>query len=816
MSFDELFKRDIPLNEAASFFIGLKTFPEPEGHEKTAGWQDPPDEEGLLEGQFAVPKEQALQAMGRLANLYIRLMTAYHVYSNTARGKSEHHLSGNAWNARSASEYLIKRMGVLGGPVHLEDIEAPPPSTNATEITKRMIRAEQELMAELRNFKGLVGESPMSGWVDSRLQEHQDCVDTLWKSLDPADAAPPPPLEGMPEDPAPALPEGVPPEGAPPEAAPAEEPPPEEPPAEAPPMEVTAAAMRMAKYAGRFSGSAIPKAALGGALLGGGVGAGLGAVGEPSEDSSRLAQALTGGAYGAVAGAGLGALGGGLRDLTQGVRLAKHAALAVDPYQAAVLKGKGEERGVTSLAAEARRDAGRRGQRAGKTLGMLGGGAGGAALAHKYLGGNPLATLGGAALGALAGRTAGSELGTEADIARNRSKTHILGSTDQQAIEDKLQAEGSTRRLMDPKGHVRGYATKTAALKSAAANMRFQKALYKLGQDPSQPQQPAEAPMASPTAGNMEAQNYLQAELAGRQAQEQNESQFYKQQLGTAQQMAQQAQQAAADANMQLEQVSQQAQQASAEIQAATQQAVAAQDEATRQTQEAARSRIGAQQMRAQMLQLASQDPEMFAAQSMPPTPPPGPGAPGAPGAGAEAPTEGPPPEAGGPAGEAPAPEQPPGGGPPAPPGPTGPGGPGGAPPGPGGGPPPEAGGAPPQPKMASVKTASVLSDRAIGAGIGAAAGAGGTLLAGSRAPSLREKVEELQPTLGGKSSFLQAARLAAAKKALAGAELAEENPVGAALAGGLAGGVSGAIGGPTTMAKARPVMRDLREVLGR
>lgn len=1097
MSFEDLFKRDIPMGEAASFFVGLKKFAAP---------TDPPDETGQLEGMFTVPIEQAMAIMQEVAKAEFESAYAYHTYAESVRCLSRdslaEHFQEHAADELDHYDFLVKRMAVLGGPVHVQDIPAPHPSTDPVDIIKTLIRMEQEGIAGWRKLMAVMGENPMRITVEEYAVKEQEHLDDLWQLL-PDEAK-----GGV----SPGQPLGA---GALPleeEMEPLEE---EEP----PPLEVTAAAMRMAKcaadlvpggradkkpdadfspeqlamgkkvemehtddprladeiardhltefpdyysrlkkmedaakgsegkskegswkdifsrnpdtkkhyeaaaaahdaalkagksgkeaagifdktlaaqkaktamakladdddeeggraptaedkeairqfitshpglkdddfhefleergikvplgeaaayslvpkekaaamrmakmaavltqagrekiksknfaipkgngpgdtgkypihdttharaalqmvdkhgtpaekskvysavakkYPGLSARSSIPAVqakakekdscgmktaatleylpegydpqqgmnyddyamfkmrqgrgegarhgmvagAQRGALAGGALGA-LGG-GLAGFRHGGLGSALGGAALGALGGGTAGTLGGGYLGRGSGARVgeergraaATRARQLVDAAHVANAKKKGEEpkgpeevlqkarfkiaaaekktdselketgreRAVTSLAAEAHREKGRRGERFGQTLGSLAGAGGGALAGRKYVGG-PMGTLGGAALGYLAGGKLGKEVGTERDIHKN------------------------------------------------AAAMRFQKALYKLAQEP------GDAPMASPTAGNMEATNYLNAELAGRQAQEQAESQFYKGQLQSVQQQNAQMQQQIADTQAQLDQIQQQAQQAGSQIQQATQQAVAAQDEATRQTQEAARARIGAQQMRAQMLQLASQDPEMFAAQQMPPTPP-GPeqmqqGAPG-PEAGAEAPTEGPPAEQAGPAGEAPAPEQPPGGGPPAegnsPPGGTMPAGPGGAPVGPGAGMAPA--GAPPQPKTASV------ADRAIMGALGAGVGAGGSLWAGSQAPRLAEKVQELEAGQGG--TFLQAARLAAARKALAGAELAQEHPVGAALAGGLTGGLTGALGGQTTMDKARPVLRDLREVFGR
>lgn len=440
---------------------------------------------------------------------------------------------------------------------------------------------------------------------------------------------------------------------------------------------------------------------------------------------------------------------------------------------------KGWASGIASRKAESVRESGRRGQRWGQTLGGLGGMAGGAVAGKKYVGG-PIGTIGGAALGGAAGSRLGKEIGKEVDIKKSaafRGAYAISPDQQRQMYSNMVSSQGNWGGMpsypafgtMGMPGMRAGDvallksvgAIKTSSIDAMAAAMRM--SMAKMAQEPGGGLGgEAAAPMASPTAGEMEAQNYLQAELTGRQAQEQNESTFYREQLGQAQQQAQMAQQQMADTQMQLEQVQQQAQEAGAQIQAAMQQAVAAQDAATQQTIEAAKARIGAQEMRAKMMELASQDPQMIGEQALAP-PPPAPGM-----------------------------EQnlaPPGG--------------------PGGGPPPgaEAAGQPPMPK-----TGAALSHHALGALAGAGLGAGGSLAMGARAPALADQVQELQGSQDG--SFAQAARLAAAKRGLASAELAQAHPGKSALVGGLTGGLTGAMAGPTLIAKAQKAQGNIRDAL--
>lgn len=434
----------------------------------------------------------------------------------------------------------------------------------------------------------------------------------------------------------------------------------------------------------------------------------------------------------------------------------------IDPYAAARLKGKGEERAITGLAAEAKREMGRRGERAGKTVGMLAGGAGGAALGKKYVGG-PVGTLGGAALGALMGRSTGGELGTEADIRRNRSKMHVPGSQDQRAVEAFLeQQQGQDAApLQDSKGRVRGY--KVAA-------MRFKLATMKLGfgEDPGE--------MAAPAGMETEPTNYLAAEIMGRQAQEANEANFYKQQLDQTRMEMQGLQQEAQQARMQLDQLQQQSNEVGAQVQQAAQEAIAARDEAVMSTMEAAKARIGAQKMRQMFLEIASQDPAMLGEEAL--SPQPGDPMMGAPDAALGDPAME------GPAGMAPPQE---------------------------GMPPPEGAGAPEE--AAATPKVGSASPMIGGALVGGALGAYGGYSLGKKAPGLRDKVQQLEGAQDG--TFRRASALAAAKQGLAASELSERHPVGSALTGGLSGAMAGLKAGPG-LAGSLNELKEHGKVLGR
>ena len=768
MSFEDLFKQNIPTVEAASFFTELKG-----GFTKQAEWTDPPDMEGLLEGKFLVPVEQVLLKLKGVITTKYRLMVAYYTYAQSINDLAWRSMKDefyeHAYDERCGAEFYTKRAAVLGGPVHLDAIEPPPASNNPIGILKIMIRAEQEGIAAQRELRQCVGEeNPMRIGVEEHLLKDQHHLDELFQMLPKAEMQAlelggemPPmgeeaPMEG-------AQVQGL--EGEPPPAVEGEEPQPIA--EEAPPEEKMASfrlGLALMKTAGVMSTLQRAQDTV--------TGRGLERLQQmrakaPEILAAAKKQGLARGVLAAapiagVAGYALGRKGkkNEEKETTASVKLAlfdedrefikkENERATAEKEKTKQLKEKGRERGVTGLAAEATREKGRRGERLGKTIGMLGGGAAGAALGGKYLGGTA-GTLGGMAAGALAGRGAGSELGTEYDINKNASAEVV-------------------------------------------ASMRMDVALHKLAQEPGLPGDTAGDGMASPATTEMQPQNYLASEMQAQEAQEGNEANYYREQLGQAQQTATMAQQQMTDVQAQLDQLQQQADQSGQQIQQAAQEAMSARDDAVNATMEVAKARIGAQKMRQQMLELASQDPATLGEEAMP-TPAPAigpdghpmgggavpgpegqpgapPGEPGVPDAGMEAP-----PEPGGPAGAAPPPATAPGAAPPdggadmtAPVGP------------------------PPGPDPAGVEAQTQLktgSAALLGGLSGAALGAGASYMAGRQAPALRDRVQQLEGTQDG--SFGQAAALATARGASAAGDLAAAHPGRAALSAGLTGGLTG------------------------
>lgn len=159
------------------------------------------------------------------------------------------------------------------------------------------------------------------------------------------------------------------------------------------------------------------------------------------------------------------------------------------------------------------------------------------------------------------------------------------------------------------------------------------------GNDPSAAPTPQTEPMAVPTpsmdnvgdqppmdhtpgtAHQLSPVNYIEAEETARRAQESNESSFYRDQAQSASGQVQSMGAQIQDVQAQLDQLSQQSEQAQSQVMAANQQAVQANDNMLNQATLAARMRMGMQQLRAQMMEIASQDPEQLAAAAGGPTP---------------------------------------------------------------------------------------------------------------------------------------------------------------------------------------------------
>lgn len=913
-AFESSLLHGIPLHEAAGFFHRIKK----------AGWGDPPDETGALEGQFGAPIEQVIQQLTEVIAAKFKLMVAYHIYSQSMRGVAQHGVAEvfieHAEQERAAAEAYLKRAAVLGGgPVHLPEIETPPASADPVGILMLMARAEQEGIATQHQLKLMVGEdNPLSFQIEQYMIEDQHHLDELWQML-PADAVRTPVIDTQAAGAAPELPAEPPPE---------EEAPAEAPKAEAKPVPKTAGALATLESAGKrvaddaagaargaagegpaarpwagfykkfklptSSGAELAGLSAAGGLAGAALGSGAQALQDPehrqmaAEDAGpigRMSQrhpALSGAAMGALGGAGIG-LGGNkiLRSLAAGDTqtaaglkgLPYVAGGLAAPYTAMAVDSHLHQRELEDLAknGSAIANVGKKLKKGLQRYGQLLEGGRAAEYAGKSA-----KHLEAAQVVGIAGLDHAAEFKANPEAAKRiaRKFQHEMKSSrrigDLSNKEHALSMKVQTGTGLGVGGGILAAShgkNKHDQEKVDRVNARLKRAfvegLQKLGFSPPEPgmgndpgaapspdsqptvapvasmEQPGEQPpMATPPGQQTYApMNYLEAEETARRAQASNEAEFYRNQAQTATSQVQSMGQQAQAIQGQLDQLTQQASESQSQIMAANQEAVQANDQMLNQATLAARMRMGMQQLRAQMMEIASQDPEQLAAAAGGPTPmdvgnqaqagaaPPG----GDPGLNGETQVTG------DPSGAAGAPGAQPGttdnaasaGAPP------------GSPPGGAGAPdtdtsapaePQNAGGAPDKKEggetTVSIKKAagtgnllqemrSSLPYAAAGAGVGAIGGAiekGLEARNGKAIPSLRQKVDELkgQQSEGG---FGKSIDLAQAQLSLGKAEEARAHPGRAALRGGLAGAGIGAGAGmavPSLISGGKQLMKNI------
>ena len=166
------------LAEISSSFLRIKT-----AAKKVA----PPDESGALEGQFSVPVEKALVIMGELVKNEFETLYAYHVYANSLRDLSHdsiaEHFEAHAEEELEHADFLLRRMSVLGGPIHVPDLQSPSASSNPVEIIKTMVRMEQEAVAGWKKLLAVVGDNPMKVTIEDYAAKEQEHLDDLWQLL---------------------------------------------------------------------------------------------------------------------------------------------------------------------------------------------------------------------------------------------------------------------------------------------------------------------------------------------------------------------------------------------------------------------------------------------------------------------------------------------------------------------------------------------------------------------------------------------------------------------------------------------------------
>ena len=174
MDFEEALRCEIPLAEAATYFLRLKS-----------AAVETPDETGQLEGQFTAPVEQVLKLMTEMVENELATMYAYKAYGNSLRDLSHFSIADefeeHASNELEHTDFLLRRMAVIGGPVELSDIPAPPATTDPNAIIETMVRMEQEGIEKWRALLAVLGDNPTKYKVEEFLARELEHLDELWQ-----------------------------------------------------------------------------------------------------------------------------------------------------------------------------------------------------------------------------------------------------------------------------------------------------------------------------------------------------------------------------------------------------------------------------------------------------------------------------------------------------------------------------------------------------------------------------------------------------------------------------------------------------------
>ena len=795
MSLENYLKNPIPFGEACAFLVEFHKL----GSEMEGVTAPPPDTLGLY---------------AAVAQAEFKSIFAYTVYSETLRGLERNSLAeefqDHADEELEHVEWVLRRMATLGGPPPLQDVPMPPPASDPIEVVQNLIQIEQEGIAAWQALHAVLGDDPARFTVEEYLAVEQERLDDMLRLLPaapapmPAPSAAPAPAEGgasvkvdlKPGEKTAAvrktgfaerlLPgtesyysdrmlsvlQGMAPKVFTPEGA------------------MDGVGEKTANKFERRINIALPIA---GATLGALLGhthrddpdikkdRGKGGLSGLMADHPQLAGAVTGAAVMPATFHGLG--------LAQKY-LGKHAAAfkrAADELMAA--QGELPPQQGTQAGSQLQADptmpldekvAGsvEEEQRIAKRapiFGALGGGLMGAAWGNHVAKNNHQTTRRLAtAVGALAGGGAGAigaHLGSQARLRRA-----------EQAAEEK----------------------RAAAFKRAAAELMAASA----GELP--PQQGTT--VGSQLQADPNTSAYLQNEMEGQAAQEQNEAEFYKQRFMEAQQQLEAATQASEQAAAQAQQLQQQAEQnqmalSSAQSQAqqtsalAMQQVMQAGDEKLKEQMQAAQMRMAFQDLRGQLLNLASQEPPAQVLIDPSAMGPQAGAAAGTQAMGGQPPAETQPQDAASaPAGQAPDAQAAPGQ------------------PGPGGAQTVNEGGEASEPAGKGKGSTSVtvkqgsFRDHALGAGLGALVGGGVTALEAGGGDGMREGLRKKISVLEQEqNSFPQAMRLVANKALLGASEAASAHPVGATIVGSLAGAGIGAATEPAVRSLVESGRRLLR-----
>ena len=168
------------LGVVANYYLNLK---------KMSAANEPPDETGMLEGQFAVPIAQVLSLLSELVKNEFETIYAYTVYAQTLRDLAHdsiaEHFQDHAEDETEHVTFLLRRMSVLGGPANVPELAPPAPSADPCGIIQTMIRMEQEGIAGWHKLLAVVGDNPMRIKAEEYMVAEQEHLDDLWLLLKP-------------------------------------------------------------------------------------------------------------------------------------------------------------------------------------------------------------------------------------------------------------------------------------------------------------------------------------------------------------------------------------------------------------------------------------------------------------------------------------------------------------------------------------------------------------------------------------------------------------------------------------------------------
>lgn len=552
--FERAIVGDVPLHEAADFFVKLKY----------AGWEDPPDE--TLEGQTASSLEEIGAASAEVAAFKFKLMVAYHVYGESMKALAQHAVGEmfreHAEQERAAAEFYLKRASVLSnGPVQLEAIETPPALSEPEQILSTMIRAEQEGIAGQRNLRAMIGEEhPMRFEVERILTEDLHHLDEL-RQLS-ADQTPAPLPTTKPEPSQSIKIDTSSPQG--------QEPQQEEASAQEPATEPAKLAVSNQWAAKRVIHGLDSRAAR----------AGMKPKGSAVGRAAKLEHAMgAGGAKGQS-------------------EVVKHLKGKVLPgITRAAGKHEAKKKTIKTVAGVA----------AGATAV---GAAAHAIKKHKEKNASASGYSKGVAHGAMTGFGIGAG-GTAVALDRahawaDKRRAQESSKSASQVIDSLLAADMPEGKFGHNKLAMR---MKLAAVKIAAAATEMPPSQDDGQTTPVANETPAEAPPSPRPSPEPIPGDYVANELNALVAQNANEAAYYRGQVESSQQQTEQLQQQIQQMQEQLSQIQNQSAVAGVQVQALTSQATEANDRALQYSSETANMRMGTQKMREALLQLASQDP---------------------------------------------------------------------------------------------------------------------------------------------------------------------------------------------------------------